>query len=96
MIEKTQEHQFVTNDKQLVAKWSDLVELHKFEQQNLIKRSKLVERSVAPSPIERQKLLPCLQVFCDKTVPALKSHPRLSSGDSGTVCVFEAFVKLWK
>ena len=84
------------NNKRFVAKWNDLVELHKFEQQNLVKLSKLVKRSIGFFPIERQKVSSCLQVFCDETISIVKTHSRLTSGNSETVCVLEGFVKFWK
>ena len=42
---------------------------------NIAKMSKLTEVSVYPKPIERQKVLTCLQVFCDEILVALKCHP---------------------
>lgn len=96
ITEKSQELRFIVDDNELVAKWSDLVKLHKFEQQNLVKLSKLSDRAVAPTPIERQKVSTCLQVFCDETISALKTHPKLSQDICGTVSFLQTFVDFWK
>ena len=64
--EKKQEQQFLMNNKRFVAKWNDLVELHKVEQQNLVKISKLVERSIGFFPIERQKFQLAFKCFVMK------------------------------
>ena len=42
-----------------------------------MKMSKLNETAVYPKPIERQCVSTCLNVFCDETVVALKTHPEL-------------------
>ena len=74
ITEATKEINFVHEGKILTARWHDLEELLKLEEGNLVKLSKLTKVSVYPTPIERQKVLFVLQIFCEKTVAALKMH----------------------
>ena len=60
-----------------------------------MKLSKLSDVAVYPKPIERQKVSTCLQVFCDETINALKTHPDVIDGD-GTISFLTKFVKFWK
>ena len=57
--------------------------------------SKLTEVSVYPKPIERQKVITCLQVFCDESLSALKSHPDLHENE-GTIIFISKVVEFWK
>ena len=57
--------------------------------------SKLMEVSVYSKRIERQKVITCLQVFCDEILSALKSHPDLHENE-GTVIFISKVVEFWK
>ena len=61
----------------------------------LIKCSKLTEVAVNPEPVERQRVSPCLQVFCDNTLSSLKSHPELQNKD-GTAIFLSKIIEFWK
>ena len=81
----------------LLAKWSDLKLLHEAESNSLIKLSKLNAVAVAPKPIERQKVSTCLRVFCDETIAALESHPKLDGVNvHGTLEFIRIIVRFWK
>ena len=89
ITEKTQELSFKISDHTYTAKWSDIKTLHLLEKQKPVKLSKLSDVSVAPRPIERQKVSTCLEVFCDETISAFKTHPDLLSRDvAGTTKFF--------
>ena len=84
-----------------IAKWSDLLDLYKLEQDEehskLLKMSKLKEVSVYPKPIERQRVSTCLNIFCDETIAALENHPKLQNADNGgTVLFLKKIVEFWK
>ena len=83
---KTQELEFVYEGEMKTAKWSNIKALYNLEETQLIKLIliKLTEVAVNPKPVERQRVSPCLQVFCDNTLSSLKSHPELQNKD-GTV-----------
>ena len=68
MTEKIQELEFVYEGEMKTAKWSDIKALYNLEKTQLIKCSKLTEVAVNPKPVERQRVSPCLQVFCDNTI----------------------------
>ena len=51
--------------------------------------------SVAPKPIERQKVSTCLQIFCDETATAPKSNRGIKEADD-TSTFIEVFVRFWK
>ena len=71
--------------------------LHNFEKANLIKLSKLSDISVHSKPIERQKVSTCLQVFCDRTILAFRTHPRRIDLDVNDTANFRSiFVDFWK
>ena len=53
------------------ARWSDIINVFKSEQNKLVKPSKLTEVSVFPKPIERQKVSTCLKIFSEEAVAAL-------------------------
>ena len=59
--------------------------------------SKLDSVSVSPKPIERQSVQTCLKVFCDRTVAALKTHPKMTKKNvKGTVLFVEKVISFWK
>jgi len=78
LTEKMGELQFVHNGETFIARWNDLRELFKLEQnkKNFVTLSNLNYVAVYPKPIERQSVAICLRVFCDKTVTALKTHSK--------------------
>ena len=81
----------------MIARWSDLRDLFKAEETKLVKMSKLNETSVYPKPIERQRVSTCLNVFCDETVVALKTHPELlDKNNSGNINFIKMFGNFWK
>ena len=81
----------------MIARWSDLRDLFKAEESQLVKMSKLNETAVYPKPIERQRVSTCLNVFCDETVVALKTHPELlDKNNSGTINFIKMLVNFWK
>ena len=62
-----------------------------------MKMSKLNETAVYPMPIERQRVSTWLNVFCDETVVALKTHPELlDKNNSGTNDFIKIFVNFWE
>ena len=77
------------------AKWSDINAFYNLEKTQLIKCLKLTEVAVNRKPVERQRVSPCLQVFCDNTLSSLKSHPELQNKD-GTVIFLSKIIEFWK
>jgi len=93
VMEKTQELYFLVDDVIKIAKWLDILNLHKIEKDAIVKLSKLTDTAVSPKPIERQKMSTCLEVFCDETMNALK----LTVSDSDdTVLFLSLFIKFFK
>ena len=69
------------------AKWCHLKQLYDFESADPFTRlSSLTEISIAPKPIERQKVAYALNIFCDKTYTALLTQPKIKDveGVEGT------------
>ena len=65
------------------------------ESKSLIKLSRLNE--VAATPIERQNVETCLQIFCDNTTAALESHPEIDhQAVTGRLNFIKIIVKVWK
>ena len=80
-----------------LAKWQDLLDLHRLESGNLVTLSRLDSKSVAPKPVERQKVSTCLKVFSDETVSALKTHPGIDANEvTGTITFLNVFINCWK
>lgn len=98
ITEATQELQFKDSVDGVIhtAKWAHLKKLQRLESNQLVKMSRLSEISVCPKPIERQKVSTCLQVFCEETCSALKSHPDLGESQAqGTIILIERLVQFW-
>ena len=95
LTEKSQEFIFVDNGEQKIAKWGTLKKLHSLESGALVKLSKLNEQSVAPKPIERQKVSICLNVFCEQTLVAVKTHSGLDDVN-GPVSFMEKIISFFK
>ena len=73
------------------------LEFHQSEVGNLLRLSKLTYNAVFPTPIEKQNVVFCLQVFCDETIAALEcfSHSQDLSAE-GTILFLKLVVKFWK
>ena len=68
LTEKTGELIFDDDGVRRVAKWTHLKQLYHFESERLVKLSDLNEISIAPKPIERQRVSTCLGVFSEKNI----------------------------
>ena len=67
------------------------------ENNSLLKLSKPTDVAVSTKPIERQSNSTCLRIFCDETIAALESHPKINNeAASGTVNFLKIVLKLWK
>jgi hypothetical protein len=94
ITEKTKELVYNDGENIKVAKWSDIELLHKLECNKTVKLSKLTEVSVYPKPIERQKVSTCLQVFNERTISALKTHPDMCDAED-TANFLSKIVTFW-
>ena len=84
------------DEKQQIARWSDLKTLFQAEEKSLLKLSELDFVAVFPKPIERQNVKTCLKVFSTKTVVALQTCTELRSADNiGTVKFIKMFIEFW-
>ena len=96
LTEKTGELLFRHEDKEFVASWHHLRDLHRSEALSMLKMSKLSEVAVNPRPIERQRVNTCLQVFCEETATALDLYGKWFCKDvSGTLKFIRIVVKWW-
>lgn len=73
-----------------VAKWAALEKLYD-SQDKLFQQARLTRKAVRPSPVERQSMSTCLQVFSDSTVAALRR-----SRDDATARFIEYTLQFWK
>ena len=97
ITEKTQEIQFKDDDDNLIARWSDLKNLYNLESKTLVTLSRLNTASIFPKPVERQNVSLCLRVFCDETLSALSTHPKIDQTNvKGTVVFLKMFIEAWK
>ena len=97
--EKTHELVYHDNGVRKTAKWSHLLLLYKAEaNQPLLQLSRLSEKSVTPKHTEKQSVPLCLQVFCDETAAALRTHSATKDeeGIEETATFIELVVKFWK
>ena len=95
LTEPMGELQFEDNGVKRIAKWSHLKKLFLLESTSLVKMSTLTEVSVSPKPIEKQKVLTCLNVFSDKTYNALLCHPGMADEDTKDTAIFIKKVLTW-
>ena len=97
LTEKTGELKYVWNGVTRVAKWAHLKKLFRLELHSSIKMSCLREISIAPKPVERQKVKPALDIFCDRTHQALLSHPGMKDvkGREETAFFIKLVIKFW-
>ena len=70
---------------------SDLEQLYKLECNKTVKLSKLTEVAVYPKPVERYKVSTCLQIFNEKTITALMTHPELKGAADTEKKLFHLF-----
>ena len=87
LTEKTGEYD--NNGVQRTAKWEHLRTLHKLESDKLVKLSDLNDISIAPKPVERQRVATCLRVFSEKTYNALWTHPEMNENIEDTAIFFK-------
>ena len=97
LTEKTGELRFTWDGVTRVAKWSHLRELYKLELNGIAKISSLREISIAPKPVERQKVQPVLDIFCERTRRGLLSHPGMEEveGKEDTAFFLQLVIKFW-
>ena len=95
LTEKTGELLFYDNGIAKIAKWIHLQKLFELERGNLVKLSDLNEMSIAPKPIERQRVSTCLKVFSEKTHTALLTHPLLDQNEVKDTAAFIYKVLRW-
>ena len=99
LTEKTHELVYYDDGVAKTAKWSHLLKLYKAEAQDpIVRLSKLTEKSVTPKHTEKQSVPLCLQVFCDETATALRTHTATKDEDGieDTATFIEKVVKFWK
>lgn len=96
LIEKTGELIFDDDGVSRVAKWTHLKQLYPFESERLVKLSDLNEISIAPKPIERQRVSTCLRVFSEKTYNALLTQSEISAGKNDTALFINKVLTWWK
>ena len=83
LTEENGELEYEWNGEKQIAKWNILRHLYLVESPSLIKLSKLNERSVFPTPIERQNGSLCMNVFSYETNAALETHPAIDQHEGG-------------
>ena len=95
--EKCGQLEFNFEGNRYVASWDHIRQLFNSESENLLRLSKLTYSAVFPSPIEKQRVALCLQVFCDETIAALETFAGLHNIDAhGTILFLKLIVKFWK
>ena len=85
---------FVAAGKELLACWSDIVNLNEEDGKRPIRLTKLTYISVPPKPLQRQSVPQVYQVFNEKTVAAFKALNSLLKPQEGTV-FFIQLVSEW-
>ena len=95
LTETLGELMFYDNGVPKIAKWSVLKKLFELERKSLVKLSDLNETSIAPKPIERQKVSTCLRIFSEKTYSALLTHPSLDIAEVEDTAAFLKIVITW-
>ena len=86
----------VSNPPKKLAMWSHLQQLSRVDQGAQAKLSSLTHAAVSPSNIQKQNVKLVLQVFCDKTVAALRTCTARSEEWVDTALWVEGVLKLWK
>ena len=97
LTEKTRELRFTWDGVTRVAKWAHLKEVYQLELHGGPKISCLKEISIAPKPVERQKVQPVLDIFCERTHRALLSHPGMKDveGKEDTAFFLKLVIDFW-
>ena len=70
--------------------------MHKLESDKLVKLSDLNDISIAPKPVERQRVATCLRVFSEKTYNALLTHPEMNENIEDTAIFLNKVIIWWK
>ena len=74
-----------------------MVDLFNYESDALFKLSDLNLVSIKPKPIEQKRFFIVLKVLCDKTLAALRVHPKMQDVvTSGTKIFIEEVLQFWK
>ena len=79
-----------------VAKGVHLKQQYVFESERLVKLTDLNEISIAPKPIERQRVASCLRSFSAKTYKALLSQSVISIDKNNTALFINRVLTWWK
>ena len=92
ITEKDEQVEYVAEQtgKSCVAKWATLEKLC-CTQDKLFQQARLTRKAVYPTPIERQGVAPCLRIFIDSTVAALRC-----ANDEDTARFAELVLEFWK
>ena len=93
LTEKTGELIF---DDDGVVKWTYLKRLYRFESERRVKLSDLNEITIAPKPIERQRVSTSLRVFSEKTYNALLTQSGISVDKNDTAFFINKVLTWWK
>ena len=97
LTEKCGELKFVTNGREMIARWSDLVMLYELESNLLTTLSRLNHTAVHPKPVERQRVSTCLRIFSDETITAFETHESIDKkAVEGTVVFLKMLTEFWK
>ena len=96
LTEKTGELVYDNNGVQRTAKWEHVRTLHKLESDKLVKLSDLNDISIAPKPVERQRVATCLRVFSEKNYNALLTHPEMNENIEDTAIFLNKVIIWWK
>ena len=75
----------------VIAKWTDLVDIYKEEQEGLLRETKLDYQTLYPNSFEKQKVNLAVNVFNQKTVVALRKRGKL-----GTAAFVAHVTKMWE
>ena len=93
ITEKTKTLEFIHpyTNKKLIAKWSDIVEIHRKQESNIVKTHTLDYATLYPNNFEKQKVQLVANVFNEKIVACLKMN-----GKYDTATFVELVTRMWK
>ena len=93
ITEKTKTLEFFHpyTNKKIIAKWSDIVEIYKKQEKNIVKTHTLDYATLYPNNFEKQKVQLVANVFNEKTVACLKTN-----GRTDTALFVELVTRMWK
>ena len=92
ITEKTKTLEFLdpyTNEK-IIAKWADIVYIHKVEENNFVRQINIDYPTLYPNNFEKQKVQLVVNVFNEKTIARLKIH-----GKNDTARFVEFVTRMW-